>query len=94
MLQSAVRFGPPLGDVADADSLDHEALGFMCGLEIHQQLKSGKLHSREPSKLYEVGIADLPESWLSVNRRLRAAQGESGKIAKHRMIESIYNILR
>ena len=31
--------GPP-GDVADADNLDPAALGFMCGLEIHQQLAS------------------------------------------------------
>jgi len=79
-VQSAVRFGPPIGDVSDADSLDHEALGFMCGLEIHQQLKSGKLHSRQPSELFELGIEDVPDSWTRVNRRLRAAQGESGKI--------------
>ena len=44
------------GDVADADSLDPAALGFMCGLEIHQQLATGKLHSRQPSILFEDGI--------------------------------------
>ena len=39
------------GDVADANTLDPEALGFMCGLEVHQQLATGKLHSRQPSTL-------------------------------------------
>ncbi len=74
------RFGEPEGDVADADSLDHAALGFMCGLEIHQQLACGKLHSRQPSELYEIGIDDIPGSWTRVSRRLRAAEGESGAI--------------
>ncbi len=77
---SSQRFGEPVGDIADADSLDHGALGFMCGLEIHQQLASGKLHSRQPSRLYDVGIDEVPASWRRVSRRLRPSEGESGAI--------------
>lgn len=68
------------GDVADADGLDPQALGFMCGLEIHQQLATGKLHSRQPSVLYEDGIDDIEGQWPNVHRRLRAARGEGGRI--------------
>ncbi len=68
------------GDVADANGLDPEALGFMCGLEIHQQLATGKLHSRQPSTLFEDGIDDIQGRWPSAHRRLRAARGEGGRI--------------
>ena len=68
------------GDVADADSLDPAALGFMCGLEIHQQLATGKLHSRQPSILFEDGIEEIEGRWPSAQRRLRAARGEGGRI--------------
>ena len=68
------------GDVADAGSLDPTALGFMCGLEIHQQLATGKLHSRQPSNLYEDGIEEIEGRWPSAHRRLRAARGEGGRI--------------
>ncbi|MDG1525652.1 MAG: Glu-tRNA(Gln) amidotransferase subunit GatE [Candidatus Thalassarchaeaceae archaeon] len=68
------------GDVADADGLDPEALGFMCGLEVHQQLATGKLHSRQPSTLYEDGIEEIEGCWPSAHRRLRAARGEGGRI--------------
>lgn len=70
----------PLGDVSKPTSLDPDSLGFMCGLEIHQQLATGKLHSRMPSELYEFGINDIPEDWNHSERRLRASQGEGGKI--------------
>ena len=66
----------PLGDVSNPTSLDPDSLGFMCGLEIHQQLATGKLHSRMPSELYEFGIEDIPEDWNHSERRLRASQGE------------------
>ena len=69
-----------MGDVSRPSSLDPDTLGFMCGLEIHQQLATGKLHSRMPSLLYEFGIEDIPEDWGISERRLRASQGESGKI--------------
>jgi glutamyl-tRNA(Gln) amidotransferase subunit E len=68
------------GDVADAANLDPTALGFMCGLEIHQQLATGKLHSRQPSNLYEDGIEEIEGRWPSAHRRLRAARGEGGRI--------------
>ncbi len=61
-------------------TLDPEALGFMCGLEIHQQLSTGKLHSRMPSKLFDIGIDEIPTDWQRRERRLRASQGESGRI--------------
>ena len=70
----------PLGDVSNPTSLDPDSLGFMCGLEIHQQLATGKLHSRMPGELYEFGIEDIPEDWNHSERRLRASQGEGGKI--------------
>ena len=70
----------PMGDVSNPASLDPDSLGFMCGLEIHQQLATGKLHSRMPSELYEFGIEDIPEDWNHSERRLRASQGEGGKI--------------
>tara|TARA_Y100000768_G_scaffold203915_1_gene153488 strand:- start:691 stop:2724 length:2034 start_codon:yes stop_codon:yes gene_type:complete len=69
----------PLGDVSNPTSLEPDSLGFMCGLEIHQQLATGKLHSRMPSELYEFGIEDIPEEWNHSERRLRASQGEGGK---------------
>ena len=68
------------GDVSDANGLDPTALGFMCGLEVHQQLATGKLHSRQPSTLYEDGIEDIEGRWPSAHRRLRAARGEGGRI--------------
>ncbi|HIG03449.1 MAG TPA: Glu-tRNA(Gln) amidotransferase subunit GatE [Candidatus Poseidoniales archaeon] len=68
------------GDVADASSLNPQTLGFMCGLEIHQQLATGKLHSRQPSELHDVTIDTVPDEWPRVHRRLRIAKGESGKV--------------
>ncbi len=70
----------PVGAVDDANSLDPSALGFMCGLEIHQQLNSGKLHSRQPSNLFEMGIESIPSDWNRVERRLNATSGEGGAI--------------
>ena len=68
------------GDVSDANGLNPTSLGFMCGLEVHQQLATGKLHSRQPSTLYEDGIEDIEGRWPSAHRRLRAARGEGGRI--------------
>ncbi len=72
--------GEPEGDISDAGSLDPESLGFMCGIEIHQQLATGKLHSRQPGILYDYTIDTIPESWPRAHRRLRAAQGEGGVV--------------
>jgi len=75
-----VSTSEPHGEVAKASELDPSALGFMCGLEIHQQLNTGKLHSRMSSTLYEMGIEEIPPEWKREGRRLRAARGEGGKV--------------
>jgi len=72
--------GEPEGDIADANALDPTVLGFMCGLEIHQQLATGKLHSRQESVLFEDGLDEIESIWPSAHRRLRAARGEGGRI--------------
>lgn len=70
----------PIGEIGDAAALDPEQLGFMCGIEVHQQLATGKLHSRQPGVLYDVTIDTVPEQWKRFNRRLRAARGEGGAV--------------
>ena len=72
--------GEPQGDISNPESLDCEQLGFMCGLEIHQQLGTGKLHSRQKGELYDITIDTIPGDWYRTNRRLRAPRGESGAI--------------
>ena len=74
------HFPEPEGDVSDAESLDPNQLGFMCGIEVHQQLATGKLHSRQPGDLYDVTMETLPDDWPKFSRKLRAARGEGGKI--------------
>ena len=69
----------PIGDTTDPESLDSVALGFMCGLEIHQQLATDKLHSRMPSALYDFKSEDIPSDWGRSTRRLRASEGEGGR---------------
>ena len=69
-----------MGEVTDSGNLDPVGLGFMCGLEIHQQLATGKLHSRMPSELFDYSIDEVPDDWARSNRRLRASEGEAGKI--------------
>jgi glutamyl-tRNA(Gln) amidotransferase subunit E len=69
----------PIGDITNPEALDPVSLGFMCGLEIHQQLATAKLHSRMPSKLYEYKSEDIPSDWPRSTRRLRASQGEGGE---------------
>ena len=49
----------PIGEVSDPESLNPTALGFMCGLEIHQQLDTGKLHSRMPSELFDFKFEEI-----------------------------------
>ena len=68
----------PIGEITEPDKLDPVSLGFMCGLEIHQQLATAKLHSRMPSKLYEHKSEDIPLDWPRSTRRLRASRGEGG----------------
>lgn len=70
----------PLGDVANPASLDPEGLGFMCGIEVHQQLATGKLHSRQPGELHDITIETLPEDWPKFHRKLRSSSGEGGAV--------------
>ena len=70
----------PLGDISDVKTLNPQQLGFMCGLEIHQQLNTGKLHSREKGELYDYTIETLPSNLFRTRRKLRASSGEGGKI--------------
>ena len=70
----------PVGDVSDTSTLDPESLGFMCGIEVHQQLATGKLHSRHAGELYDVSIDTVPDDWPRFARRLTPARGEGGKI--------------
>ena len=70
----------PQGDVASSATLDPVSLGFMCGLEVHQQLATGKLHSRQPGELHDITIETLPSNWPKVSRRLRTASGEGGAV--------------
>ena len=70
----------PVGEIDDADALDPEILGFMCGIEVHQQLATGKLHSRQSGELFDVTIDTVPQDWPRYDRRLRAGRGEGGKI--------------
>ena len=70
----------PSGDVANPASLDPESLGFMCGIEVHQQLATGKLHSRQPGELHDITIETLPEDWQRYYRKLRSSSGEGGAV--------------
>ena len=70
----------PVGDVANPASLDPESLGFMCGIEVHQQLATGKLHSRQPGELHDITIDTLPDDWHRYYRKLRTSSGEGGAI--------------
>ena len=74
------HYPEPSGDVSDVGSLDPDQLGFMCGIEVHQQLATGKLHSRQSGDLFDVTMESLPDDWPRFSRRLRAARGEGGKI--------------
>lgn len=56
------------------NKINYEGLDFKCGLEIHQQLDSGKLFCRCPSVLRN----DEPDYLFS--RKLHAVAGESGEV--------------
>ncbi|MDA0715102.1 MAG: Glu-tRNA(Gln) amidotransferase subunit GatE [archaeon] len=70
----------PSGDISSPEFLDCDELGFMCGLEIHQQLATGKLHSRQRGELFDVAADSVPAEWYRTHRRLRAPKGESGSV--------------
>ena len=45
MFMADVVHEEPVGDVTDASTFDTVQLGFMCGIEVHQQLATGKLRA-------------------------------------------------
>ncbi len=53
--------------------MDHAALGLKCGLEIHQQLDTGKLFCKDAPGLSEAVIGEF-------RRRLRPTQSELGEV--------------
>ncbi len=64
--------------LAIAGELDYAALGFMCGLEIHQQLATRKLFSPCPSEVVDPD-AVAERAIAQYDRRLRATQSEMGE---------------
>jgi len=64
---------------------DYDKLGFMCGLEIHQQIEGKKLFCNCPTTIRK----DKPN--YTFTRKLRASAGETGKVdqaAKYEMEKS------
>jgi glutamyl-tRNA(Gln) amidotransferase subunit E len=71
--------GSEAGRLATAPALDFAAIGFRCGLEIHQQLATRKLFSRLPSEVVEPD--EVPKRTVAqVERRLRATASELGEV--------------
>jgi len=67
---------------------DYAKLGFMCGLEIHQQLETRKLFCKCPSLVNDPNPVDI-----KVLRRLRPVVGETGEVdiaALHEMKKGKY----
>ena len=66
--------------------MDYKKLGFKCGIEIHQQLETGKLFCNCPSLNLRDNKPDV-----KFERRLRAVVGETGEIdaaAAHEMAKA------
>jgi glutamyl-tRNA(Gln) amidotransferase subunit E len=80
MVMAEIVREEPEGVLKDASSFDTEQLGFMCGIEVHQQLATGKLHSRQPCDLFDVTIETVPDEWPRYSRKLRLASGEGGVV--------------
>jgi glutamyl-tRNA(Gln) amidotransferase subunit E len=78
----------------DLKDLDYKAMGLLCGLEIHQQLNSGKLFCSCPCNVMSNHSFDK-----KITRKLRFSTGESGSIdaaalsefKKGKFNEYIYN---
>ncbi len=73
-------------------NLDYEKIGLKCGLEIHQQLNTGKLFCKCPCEIVPNDTLDK-----SVERKLRFSMSETGDIDKAAMSEfkkGKYNIYK
>jgi glutamyl-tRNA(Gln) amidotransferase subunit E len=64
-------------NLSSLKKLDYEKLGLVCGLEIHQQLNTGKLFCSCPCEI-------LPNEYLdkTIKRKLRFSLSETGEIDK------------
>lgn len=71
--------GPDALKWSQAEKLDYAAIGFRCGLEIHQQLDTRKLFSPCPSRVVEPEEV-APLTVAVVERSLRATASETGEI--------------
>lgn len=67
------------------DGLDYSALGFRCGLEIHQQVSGSKLFCRCPA---DVPAPDDERPDVRAVRRLRPTQSELGEVDAAAVAES------
>jgi glutamyl-tRNA(Gln) amidotransferase subunit E len=63
-------------------TLDYKKLGLMCGLEIHQQLNTGKLFCKCPCEIHSTETLDQ-----EVERSLRFSQSETGDVDKAALAE-------
>lgn len=69
----------PAAQAESTGKRDYAALGFMCGLEIHQQLATGKLFCRCPGTV--VDVDEVPErTEFMLKRRLYPTQSELGQL--------------
>lgn len=76
----------------DLSTLDYAKLGLKCGIEIHQQLNTGKLFSPRPCSIVPNNLLDK-----QVMRQLRfslSETGESDKAAEAEFKKQKYNIYR
>ncbi|MCK4927646.1 MAG: Glu-tRNA(Gln) amidotransferase GatDE subunit E, partial [Candidatus Aenigmarchaeota archaeon] len=62
--------------------LDYKKLGFKCGLEIHQELDTGKLFCSCSSALAE------KDECARIRRKLRPVAGETGDVDVTALFES------
>lgn len=65
-------------DLKDIKNIDYNKIGLACGLELHQQLDTGKLFCKCKSKL----IKDNTKPDRIIKRRLRAVYSETGEFDK------------
>ncbi|MEK6975801.1 MAG: Glu-tRNA(Gln) amidotransferase subunit GatE [Candidatus Thermoplasmatota archaeon] len=71
--------GKEAHDLSMAPKLDYKAVGFRCGLEIHQQLDTRKLFSPCPSEVIDPDQV-AARTIARIDRRLRATQSELGEV--------------
>ena len=69
-------------EVMKMEGIDYKKIGFKCGLEIHQQLETGKLFCRCPSIVHD------SDPDIHVRRRLRPVAGEGGHIDPAALFEA------